>query len=125
MYARKVIASLLVSLLCVGRLTSLPKHKITLTFDYDFGTAPPCSAEAKQRCVQQFNFYDISLGIQKRIKLGSFPVPADAKGLVKGISVTTKPLALSPGRHMIAVAAQMADGPESDLNKCTVIVMIP
>jgi hypothetical protein len=75
--------------------------------------------------VQQFNFYEISMGIPNRAKLGSIPVPADAKGFVKGISGTTEAFIFDHGRHMVAVAAQMPDGSESDLRECTTIVKIP
>jgi hypothetical protein len=75
--------------------------------------------------VQQFNFYDISQGIENRVKLGSMPVPAGASGFVQGISTTTEPLLFNSGRHRLAVSAQMPDGLESDLSKCTTIVKIP
>jgi hypothetical protein len=99
-------------------------HKITFTFDYDFRITPACSAEIKKGCVQQFNFYDISSGLATRVKLGSFPVPAGAKGLVKGISITTERRLFNPGKHMVAVSAQLADGMESDVSKCSTIVKI-
>jgi hypothetical protein len=100
-------------------------HKITFTFDYDFRVTPACSKEITKACVQGFNFYDISQGIAKRVKLGSMPVPAEASGLVKGISATTEAMLFNSGRHMVAVAAQTADGVESDLSKCSTIVQIP
>lgn len=78
----------------------------------------------KERCVQQFNFYEISKGISNRVKLGSMPVPADATGFVKGITGTTKPFLFTSGKHMVAVSAQMPDGSESDLNQCTKIIKI-
>jgi hypothetical protein len=114
----------LVSALFGGALAAQSRHTIKFTFDYDFAIIPACSAEVKKRCVQQFNFYDISAGIQKRVKLGSFPVPNGAKGLVKGISFTTERRLFSPGKHMVAVSAQLADGMESDLRKCSTIVKI-
>lgn len=101
------------------------EHKITFTFDYDFGATPACSAQVKEACVRQFNFYDISQGIAKRVKLGSMPVPAGAKGLVKGISGTSESQLFNSGRHMVAVAAEMPNGVESDLSKCATIVRIP
>jgi hypothetical protein len=64
-------------------------------------------------------------GIGYRVKLGSIPVPADAKGFVKGISGTTQPFLFDPGRHRVGVAAQMPDGSESDFGECTIIVKIP
>ena len=99
-------------------------HKITFTFDYDFRVTPPCSRKVTHGCVQQFNFYDISQGIPKRIKLGSTPAPVGASEVVKGISATTEPLLFASGKHMVAVSAQMSDGSESDLSKCATIVKI-
>jgi len=121
----KLSATLLLSLLCGGVLASHARHKITFTFDYDFRITPACSPEVKLPCIQQFNFYDISTGIPKRVRLGSIPVPSGATGLVKGISGTSESLLFSPGRHMIAVSAQMPNSMESDLSKCNTIVKIP
>jgi hypothetical protein len=101
------------------------EHKITFTFDYDFRATPACSAQVKEACVRQFNFYDISQGIAKRVKLGSMSVPAGASGLVKGISGTSESQLFNSGRHLVAVAAQMPNGVESDLSKCATIVRIP
>src|SRR5580704_3943319 len=100
-------------------------HKISFTFNYDFRITPACSRDVKKACVQQFNFYDISQGIAKHVKLGSMPVPDGASGFVQGISATTEPLLFNSGRHLLAVSAQMPDGSESDLSKCTTIVKIP
>ena len=100
-------------------------HKICFTFDYDFGVTPACSRAVKQGCVQQFNFYDISQGVSKRVKLGSIPVPAGASGLVKGITGTTESLPFNSGKHRVAVSAQLPDGLESDPRKCATVVEIP
>ena len=89
-------------------------HKIVFTFSYDFRLTPACSRKIKQACVQQFNFYDISHGPSQRVKLGSIPIPPHAKGFVKTISGTSDVILFNPGHHMIAVAAQMPDGSESD-----------
>ncbi|HEY6945968.1 MAG TPA: hypothetical protein VI431_12570 [Candidatus Acidoferrum sp.] len=120
----KLLAPVLVSMLCGSVLRSQSTHTITFTFDYDFKITPACSPTVKEKCVEQFNFYDISAGIPKRVKLGSFAVPPGSAGLVKGMSVTTKPLLFNPGRHMFAVSAQMPNGRESDLGECTTIVKI-
>src|SRR5262249_50679825 len=90
------------------------RHAIRFTFAYDFTKTTPCSAQEKEKCVRQFNFYEISEGIGNRVKLGSIPAPADATGFVKGITGTTKPFLFTSGRHRVAVSAQMADGSESD-----------
>lgn len=100
-------------------------HKISFTFDYDFRATPACSKDIVKACVQGFNFYDISQGIAKRVKLGSMAVPAGASGLVKGISSTTEAMVFNPGRHRVSVAAQTVEGTESDLSKCSVIVTTP
>ena len=101
------------------------RHRIRFTFSYDFRITPPCSPAVKEKCVQQFNFYEISNGISSRAKLGSIPVPAGATGFVKGITGTTKPFLFTSGKHMVAVSAQMPDGSESDLSQCTKIIKIP
>lgn len=125
---------MLVSLFCGGVLASQSeksqpaksqsRHTITFTFDYDFRITPACSAEVKKDCVQKFNFYDISLGIPKKMPLGSLPVPAGATGLMKGISFTTERRLFSSGKHMVAVSAQSENGIESDLQKCTTTVKV-
>jgi hypothetical protein len=101
------------------------KHRITVTFDYDFTQTPVCSPTIGKTCVQQFNLYDISAGITNRAKLMSFPVPGDANGLVKGITVTTPLLPFKPGKHLLAVTAQLSKGGESDPDQCTVWVQVP
>lgn len=129
---RRLLATALVSLLC-GRLLasqseksqsekSQSRHTITFIFDYDFSINPACSAEAKKDCVQKFNFYDISLGIPKKIPLGSLAVPPGATGLMKGISFTTERRLFKSGKHRVAVAAQLENGLESDLDRCATIV---
>lgn len=123
--ARKPLVAILATLLYGPIGASQSTHKITFAFDYDFGVTPACSPTVKQACVQQFNFYDISRGVAKRTKLGSLPVPAGAAGFVKGISFTTDSFLFNPGRHMVAVGAQMSNGQESDLSKCSTIVKIP
>ena len=100
-------------------------HTITFTFDYDFSITPACSPKITKACIQQFNFYDISQGISKRVKLGSTSVPTGATGFRPGISGTTDPILFNSGRHLVAVSAQMPDGTESDLRKCATIVKIP
>ena len=120
----KLVRAALVSVLCARALAAQSRHTIKFTFDYDFGITPACSAEVKKGCVQQFNFYDISGGFATRVKLGSLPVPTGAKGLVRGISFTTERRLFSPGKHMVAVSAQLADGMESDVSRCSAIVKI-
>jgi hypothetical protein len=121
----KLLAMVLVSVLSGSAQTTPSLHTISFSFDYDFRVTPACSPKVTKQCVQQFNFYDISMGIANREKLGSIPVPAGAMGLVKGISAKTESFLFGPGRHRLAVSAQMPNGDESDLSKCTIIVKIP
>jgi hypothetical protein len=123
--ARALVATVLIGLLSGSVQTTQAKHTISCTFDYDFRITPACSPKVTEGCVQQFNLYDISAGIPKRVKLGSIPVPAGASGFVKGISATTDALLFESGRHLLAVTAQMPNGLESDFTKCTTIVKIP
>lgn len=123
--ANKLMATVLVSLLAASVHTSHRRCTISVTFDYDFRVTPACSPNVTQECVQQFNLYEISLGIPKRAKLLSIPVPAGAAGFVRGISGKTEPLLFDSGRHRLAVSAQMPNGQESDLSKCTTIVKVP
>lgn len=112
---------------CVLASETSPKpsrHKIQFTFSYDFSTTPPCTSQRKEKCVRQFNFYEISEGVSNRVKLGSVLAPADAAGFVKGITGTTKPFLFTSGKHMVAVSAQKDDGSESDLSRCTKIIKI-
>src|SRR6266571_2054993 len=90
---------LVLALLATAVSPKPSRHKIRFTFSYDFGITPPCSSTVKERCVQQFNFYEISPGISKSFLFTS-------------------------GRHMVAVSAQMPDGSESDLSQCTKTIKI-
>ena len=123
--ARTLVAIVLVYALAGTTQTAQRKHTITFTFDYDFGVTPVCSPKVTKTCVQSFNLYDISGGIWRPVKLGSVSAPPDAKGLVKDISATTQSLSFESGRHLLAIAAQMRDGSETNLDKCTVWVQVP
>lgn len=112
------------ALVCEAQSTG-SKHKVSITFNYDFSRTPVCPAKTAKSCVTQFNLYDISAGVQKRTKLMSFPPPAGATGVVKGITATTPLLVFEPGKHLLAVTAQMSKGDESDPNKCTIWVDVP
>lgn len=99
------------------------KHKITVTFNYDFSATPACSSTHDPKCVKEFVLYDISAGVAKRTTLMTIPVPPNPKGFVKDISATTPPLLFEPGRHFLAVVARTPDGTES--RAATVWVTIP
>lgn len=127
-----VVAFVLSALLAGPTSAGQSKHRITITFDYDFTHQPPCSSDSKDSkgqkkkdCVQEFVAYDISAGVQKRTKLISIPVAQNAHGLVKGITATTPLLLFETGRHLIAVVAQTPGGHESDPNQCSAWVNIP
>ena len=94
--ARALVATVLIGLLSGSVQTTQAKHTISCTFDYDFRITPACSPKVTEGCVQQFNLYDISAGIPKRVKLGSIPVPAGASGFVKGISAMIPLLCVCP-----------------------------
>lgn len=120
----------IVLIVCASALTSEAqsagsKHKVSITFNYDFSQTPVCPAKNAKSCVTQFNLYDISAGLQKKTKLMSFPPPAGASGTVKGITATTPLLVFEPGKHLLAVTAQMSKGDESDPNRCTIWVDVP
>lgn len=116
--ARRLFILLLTSLCCVGAPSSPPTHTIRFTFNYDFRSTPACCKKVKVVCVQQFNFYDISQGPEKR----SLPAKPGAKSFIKNISGTSDPQIFNPGRHRVAVAAQLSDGRESDVRQCSVVV---
>jgi hypothetical protein len=101
------------------------KHKITITFDYDFSRTPACSATVASKCVNAFRVYDISGGAEKAFKLLSIPAPTNAAGAVKGISGTTPLHVFESGKQLISVTAVDAKGVESDRNVATVWVVIP
>jgi hypothetical protein len=125
---KRILSPILVTLALAGLLYGDKKpsrHSITVTFNYDFTTTPACSPSVIEKCIRQFNLYEISDGLFNRKKLASIPAPAGATGYVKGISGTTKPFLWFSGKHRIAIAAQLQNGEESDLSKCTIVVKIP
>jgi hypothetical protein len=101
-------------------------HKITVTFDYDFTKTPSCAPpKVKDKCVAQFNIYDISAGVSNRSKLFSMPPPVGETKRVTGITATSPERNFESGRHLIGVATQEPDGTESDPRGCTIWVDIP
>lgn len=97
-------------------------HTVTVKFDYDFTRTPLCSGKKKDACVSTFNVYDISG--PKAYKLFSIPAPADAKGMVKGITATSPRMLFGVGKHRIGVSAVSANGKESPPIACDTIVEI-
>src|SRR5271163_2153951 len=86
--------------------TTSSKHKVTLTFHYDFHATPPCTEKVRRGCVAQFIVYDLSAGYKHRTKLFTIPV-----GTVKGTGIQeitgTSPLILfETGKHLIGMSAQ-------------------
>ena len=100
------------------------QRTVSVTFDYDFSTFPPCSAKVTKKCIQQFNVWEVSAPTP--IFLFSIPVSPDAKGLVKGITGTaTKKRALFTGPHRFGVSAKMLPpGGESDPYQCMVFAQV-
>jgi hypothetical protein len=97
-------------------------HTVTVKFDYDFTANPVCTAKLKDKCVSKFNVYDIS-GMRP-YRLFSVPAPADAKGVVKGITATSPRMLFGVGKHRIGVSAESASGKESLPIDCNTIVEI-
>jgi hypothetical protein len=123
---RLSILAAALTLLNVGPLDAAgSRHKVTVKFSYDFRHNPPCSATLTRGCVEQFNVYDISAGVAHRTKLMSIPVPSHVHHGMTRISATTPPLLWEPGRHLLAVVAQLPKGIESDPKDCAVWVQIP
>jgi hypothetical protein len=117
----------LIVLLLLGLTVTVTAHPqrrtITVKFDYDFRLSPACTATSTtKKCVKLFNVYDISGG--KREWLFSVPTPAQASGNVKGITATSPPLVLAPGKHVLAVTARSADDAESETKVCTTTVEV-
>jgi hypothetical protein len=107
---------------CGGAQSISSKHSITLNFDYDFKKGHACDSPTAKNCVKQFNVYDISGN--KLYFLFSIPAPSGASGAVKGIRATSPELNFENGTHWLGVAAQMAEGAESDPRVCRIAVEI-
>jgi hypothetical protein len=99
-------------------------HTITVKFDYDFTRTPVCGGKLKLKdsCVSNFIVYDISG--PKPYRLFSIPAPADAKGVMKGITATSPRMLFVIGKHRIGVAAVSASGKESPPIDCDIVVEI-
>jgi hypothetical protein len=98
------------------------EHTITVKFDYDFQRNPSCAEKPELKtCVKQFVVYDVS---GRTFKLFSIPVPDGARGLVKGIEGRSPRRIFLPGKHLIAVTAQNANGVESNVNAAKVAVKV-
>src|SRR6204780_523546 len=95
-------------------------HSITVQFDYDFTKTPACSAKVTTACIKTFDVYDISG--EKPYLLYSIPVPANAQGLMKGITATSPRMLFAIGKHRIGVSAQMSNGEKSPPRDCKVII---
>ena len=104
---------------------SYPTHVVTVTFDYDFGKTPACSAKVTKQCVQQFIAYDISASAKHPTMLFPIPLPAKPVGQVKGITKASPPLEFEPGKHLISVSAMAPDGKHSKRSLCTTWIAIP
>jgi hypothetical protein len=98
------------------------KHVVTLKFDYDFTKVHACSPSVKKKCLKQFNVYDLSGNTP--FLLFSFPAPSGSTGIVKDITAKSPLLLFEDGSHRLGVAAQTAEGSESDPHLCTTLVEI-
>ena len=101
------------------------QHSVTVTFDYDFGQTPACTAKVTSGCVARFRVFDISNGRKRRRQLFEVPLPPNAKGLVKGISGASPKLDFEPGKHLLEVKALNPDGVESGPPFATTWITIP
>jgi hypothetical protein len=97
-------------------------HSITVQFDYDFTKTPVCAAKVTPACVKTFDVYDISG--EKPYLLFSIPAPANAQGLMKGITATSPRMLFAIGKHRIGVSAQMANGEKSPPRDCKIVIEI-
>jgi hypothetical protein len=100
------------------------KHTITVNFNYDFSKTPSCSEQIRKACIVQFNVYDISAGAKSPTKLFSVPVPPGETKPAHGISMSPR-LLFEPGKHELAVTAQLPDGKESKVEATSTWVDIP
>jgi hypothetical protein len=100
--------------------TDSNRHRITVTFDYDFTENHACSPTVTTNCLVRFNVYDIS-GTTP-IKLFSIPAPSGADGRVTNITGSIRPLPSKLAKHVFAVSAQMASGTESSPQACAASV---
>jgi hypothetical protein len=97
---------------------------VTMTFNYDFSKFPPCSATVTQKCIQQFNVYEVSTS--KPVFLFSIPVPPNAKGPVNGITGSApQKRAFFTGPHRFGVTAKMPGAnAESDPYQCMTFAQV-
>ena len=78
---------------------------VKVKFDYDFSRFPPCSAKVTQKCVQQFNVYEVSA--RPPIFLFSIPVPPNARGKMTGITGSaSQKHSFFTGPHRFGVTAK-------------------
>jgi hypothetical protein len=98
------------------------KHRLIVTFQYDFTIERPCKKKETGECVKQFIIYDITDPVAP---LTLFSISVDPK--VKRVHHQVKAqsnLRLTDGVHTFAATAQWANGRESDPKACTTIVTI-
>jgi hypothetical protein len=100
-------------------------HVVTVTFDYDFGGTPACTAKITKHCVTQFIAYDVSDGVKTPVLLFPIPLPSNPVGVVKGITKASPPLDFQSGKHLVSVSAMSADGTHSKRSLCTTWITIP
>jgi hypothetical protein len=107
------------------------KHAILVTFDYDFGKTPACSATVTSACVEKFVVYNLSQNPAGGAKLIQTPLftlalPPQTTGKVPGIKgASPDKIDMASGQHLIGVAAHQPDGKESDPSLCSAWITIP
>jgi hypothetical protein len=101
------------------------RHTVTVTFDYDFGKTPACSAKVTRHCVQQFIAYDISAGINNATMMFPIALPIHPVGAIHGITATSPLLDFESGKHLVSVSAMSPDGTHSKRSLCTTWITIP
>jgi hypothetical protein len=78
---------------------------VNVEFDYDFSSFPACSAKVTQKCVQQFNVYEVSA--KPPIFLFSIPTPPNARGKMTGITGSApQKRSFFTGPHRFGVTAK-------------------
>jgi hypothetical protein len=78
---------------------------VRVKFDYDFSSFSACSAKVTQKCVQQFNVYEVSA--KPPVFLFSIPVPQNAKGKMTGITGSApQKQSFFTGPHRFGVTAK-------------------
>jgi hypothetical protein len=110
-------------LLPVGAWATPSQHKLLVTFIYDFGIERPCKDKETGTCVKRFIIYDIT-DPKAPVKLFSIAADPKAHHMRYSVKVESNLLQVSDGTRTFGVAAQWANGAESDPKACTTTVTV-